>query len=281
MNPTTIEWVKNPDGSQGYTSNPFTGCLNGCPYCYARKLANGRLRQRYKKNTCIPVQKNSLEEAIARTDPFYPRFWPERLKDLDIKSPRGVFLCDMSDWCAPWWPVAWREELMAAIGKNPQHRIYLLTHQPQELHGFSPFPDNCWVGVTATDMAQAMDALDGMSNVKAKIRFLSLEPLLGPIPIDLLFEYDWLITGAMTGKRKQLIELNKQYPDLKLTRSLGKWTLQPKLEWILEIVDAAGKAHTPVFLKLNLVPGIADSLNPEKMKLQDGIWLRQEMPGDI
>ena len=50
MNRTTIEWVKNPDGTQGYTWNPITGCLNGCPYCYARKLANGRLKQRYLAN---------------------------------------------------------------------------------------------------------------------------------------------------------------------------------------------------------------------------------------
>ena len=43
MNKTQIEWVRNPDGTQGYTWNPITGCLNGCEYCYARKLANGRL----------------------------------------------------------------------------------------------------------------------------------------------------------------------------------------------------------------------------------------------
>ena len=55
MNKTSIEWVKNPDGSQGYTWNPVTGCLNGCEYCYARRLANTRLRDRYLKNEVFAV----------------------------------------------------------------------------------------------------------------------------------------------------------------------------------------------------------------------------------
>lgn len=50
MNRTTIEWVRNPDGSPGFTLNPVTGCLRGCAYCYARKLANGRLKKRYLAN---------------------------------------------------------------------------------------------------------------------------------------------------------------------------------------------------------------------------------------
>lgn len=53
MNKTSIEWAKNPDGTQGYTWNPVTGCLNGCEYCYARKLANGRLKSRYLANSGI------------------------------------------------------------------------------------------------------------------------------------------------------------------------------------------------------------------------------------
>jgi len=178
MNLTTIRWVKNQDDSQGFTLNPFTGCLNGCPYCYAKKLANGRLKQRYLANHNFP---NYLQVGFPHTesalfDPFYPRFWPERLKDLDIKSPKGIFLCDMSDWCAPWWPVAWREELMAAIRKNPQHRIYLLTHQPQELHGFSPFPENVWCGITATHPNAFIQACECLCEIKASIKFMSFQP---------------------------------------------------------------------------------------------------------
>ncbi len=50
INRTKIDWALNPDGLPGYTWNPITGCLNNCPYCYARKLANTRLRERYLAN---------------------------------------------------------------------------------------------------------------------------------------------------------------------------------------------------------------------------------------
>ena len=101
MNHTRIEWVKNPDGTQGYTWNPITGCLNGCPYCYARKLANGRLKQRYLANTNLApnakgdVAKLTISDrtAIERegdyADPFYPRFWEERL-DEPYRTPHPI-----------------------------------------------------------------------------------------------------------------------------------------------------------------------------------------------
>src|SRR4030042_7017041 len=95
MNRTPIEWVKNPDGSRGYTWNPITGCLNGCEYCYARKLANGRLRHRYIHGNYILAPGDRLLEKSL--DPFYPRYWPDKLKDDFGKNPKGIFVCDMSD----------------------------------------------------------------------------------------------------------------------------------------------------------------------------------------
>lgn len=296
MNPTTIEWVLNPDGSPGFTSNPFTGCLGpkgdgiNCPYCYAKQLANGRLKPLYLANRNFPPSAYFSTDSYcaAKADPFYPRYWPERLKDFYVKSPKGIFVCDMSDWAAPWIPMQWKEQLMAAISNNPQHRFYLLTHQPQELQKWSPYPENCWVGVTVTNYQEYLRATGVFCRVpliKAEVKFLSIEPLLTwRIPTDHLWlmhaGIGWLIIGAMTGKRKELMELSDRYPHLTLTQSLGKWTLQPKLEWILEIAEAADKANIPVFLKLNLVPMIADSLDPAKLKLYpDGMHLRQEMPG--
>ena len=63
MQKTKIEWVKSPNGKQGYTWNPITGCLNGCPYCYARKLANGRLKSRYLANV-YGLDNNQLRRRI-------------------------------------------------------------------------------------------------------------------------------------------------------------------------------------------------------------------------
>lgn len=231
MNPTTIEWALNQDGSPGFTSNPFTGCLGprgdgiNCPYCYAKWLSNGRLKPLYLANPNVAWTYEAdlpVFEAAATDNPFYPRFWPQRLQDLDVKSPRGIFLCDMSDWCAPWLPMAWKEELMAAIRRNPQHRFYLLTHQPQELPKWSPFPANCWVGVTATDIFSYEHALACLSHVKAKIKYLSIEPFLKHIDIRFFSDVaefqirgiNWLIIGAMTGRKNDLVQLSSQYPHL-------------------------------------------------------------------
>ena len=157
MNRTKIEWVKNPDGTQGYTWNPITGCNNqidgmcqgGNFPCYAYRLANGRLKQRYlaNKNTATD---NYDEDSY----PFYPRFWEERYLDMTTQrirkhcvSPRGIFVCDMSDLFGIGIPESWTRQVLEVCRNKSRHRFYLLTKQPQNLAKFSPFPDNCWVGV--------------------------------------------------------------------------------------------------------------------------------------
>ncbi|GAI41239.1 unnamed protein product [marine sediment metagenome] len=83
----------------------------------------------------------------------------------------------------------------------------------------------------------------------------------------------------MTCKAGDILHRGNKYPELKAMPYGKIWTLQPKLEWVLEIVEAADKAKIPGFLKNNLVPMIADSLNADKLKLYDeGVWLRQQMP---
>jgi len=270
MNRTKIEWVLNPDGTQGYTWNPITGCLNGCEYCYARKLANGRLRTRYLANTNITtadisVAIHPLDVVRRANDPFYPRFWPDRLEELigwikgltifeayhGLKTPKakGIFVCDMSDLFGIGIPETWTKQVMDVIEANPQHRFYLLTKQPQNLIKFSPFPDNCWVGVTVTCKDDFWRAFQGLGQIEAKVKYLSFEPLLGSIwdGIDATLIVDWVIIGAQTKPYKP-----------------------PKLEEVEEIIWACCKANIPVFIKDNLgfiIPGY-----------KKGDKLRQELP---
>ena len=254
MNKTQIEWALNPDGSPGYTWNPITGCLNGCDYCYARKLANTRLRGRYLANENIAVpddvmEKYRVEELLinAEYDPFYPRFWEDRFKIMKKRYWRlisgrmkpqkklGIFTCDMSDLFGIGIPEEWTRRVLDAIRVNAFDRFYLLTKQPQNLIKFSPFPDNAWPGVTTTDVKMFITAINWLDEIEAKVKYISFEPLLGRIPINgealRIAGIKWVIIGAQT-----------------------KPTVYPKNAWVREIEDACDKAGIPVFEKNNLYP---------------------------
>ncbi|KKN60098.1 hypothetical protein LCGC14_0535670 [marine sediment metagenome] len=275
MNKTQIEWALNPDGTPGYTWNPITGCLNGCEYCYARKLANTRLFKRYldERGILAPEWDGDISSQI---DPFYPRFWEDRLLDLKTKKPgrhifhkpRGIFVCDMSDLFGIGVPTEWTGKVMDTIKECPQHRFYLLTKQPQNLIKFSPFPDNCYVGITATDAQSCLSGLRGLEEVGAHVKFISFEPLLGHI--GGLWLEDWLKSG--TGISWVILG------------SQTKPTAMPKIEWVQEIVEAADKVGVKVFLKHNLYPlilkeGWANDIfwRPQPNRLLDS-ELRQEIP---
>lgn len=326
MNKTNIEWVRNPDGTQGYTWNAITGCLNhdnglckggGFP-CYAYKLANTRLKPLYLANENIVVPWGAAktepiyedirndpfyqEKAIARTwiekgkDPFYPRFWEDRVRE-EFGScyagaiPKGIFVCDMGDLFGIGVPEAWTRRILSHIGMSwyREHRLYLLTKQAQRLPEFSPFPENCWVGVTATTFMMFADAYYYLKQVKAKVKFLSFEPLLcwgvgaSPQPYPDLSKHlieccDWLIIGACTGTKKDMEELCKRYPKLTLMPYGNKWTAQPPIEWVSEIVEAADKVGIPVFLKDNLKPLFEQVYGQDPHSYYYHNGLRQEMP---
>ena len=274
MNKTKIEWVKNPDGTQGYTWNPITGCLNGCEYCYARKLANTRLKERYLANGNVAPpdmekERTKLEtlETIGKLvyDSFHPRFWEDRLKDpiKGYKRNKGIFVCDMSDLFGIGVPEEWTRRVLDVM-KHPwlsPTRFYLLTKQPQNLAKFSPFPDNCWVGVTATDSDMFDTAFRALMRITAKVKYISFEPLLDWTRTEGLINpikhLDWVIIGAQTKPYKP-----------------------PKIEWVQEIVEAADRAGVKVFLKNNLYPLLPCTKETKglfyyKHRLGE---LRQEMP---
>jgi len=280
MHRSKIEWVLNPDNKTlGWVWNPLTGCLNGCPYCYARRLANGRLRERYLANTNLaPTNQRSLIGVMAekspKANPFYPRFWSERMWLHELvgskRKAKGIFVCDMSDLFGIGIPEDWTRRVLDVIKKHSRHRFYLLTKQPQNLAKFSPFPNNCFVGVTATDAKMAEEAGFWLWEVKAKVKFISFEPLLERIPVhfaDYIGEgiegINWVIIGQCTPIKQSTM---------------------PKIEWVQEIVEAADKAGCKVFLKDNLKPllrndqGWTSALYVKARSCSGEEWLRQEMP---
>jgi len=274
MNKTSIEWVRNPDGTQGFTWNPITGCLNhvngmckgGNFSCYAYKLANGRLKKRYLENEfeCLNADLKN---------PFAPRFWFSKLEQPKmVKKPSGIFACDMGELFGSWLEDdqcdVWQTAIFRVINECPQHRFYLLTKQPQNLINFSPFPKHCWVGATLTlkvdDYGKQMGmnsfaTLACLKEVKTTIKFISFEPLLGQLgegfkPIWWAEQFkevgiNWIIIGGQTKPYKP-----------------------PKLEWVQEIEDAADKVNIPIFEKDNLVPLFTEN------EITTG--LRQEFPNE-
>lgn len=296
MNRTSIEWVKNPDGSQGYTLNSKTGCQNHTPEglclgglfpCYGFRLANGRLKPIYLANYNLALPDGTLDPQIierAYLDPFYPRFWEERLKQpYQILKSIGIFLDDMSDWMGDYWPREWTEAELQMMRDNPQHRIYTLTKQAQNLIKFSPFPENCWVGVTATGYKAFNNAIDKLKCIEAKVKYISLEPLLEAIPFNIerlaYCGIGWLIIGACTGTWRDMVAISAKYPELAIMPYGKKWTAQPRIEWVKEIVQAADKAGIPVFLKDNLKPLIGENRGHTFPGFAYREKLRQKMPG--
>ncbi|MCM1478295.1 MAG: phage Gp37/Gp68 family protein, partial [Muribaculaceae bacterium] len=162
MNKTKIEWSNS-------TWNPVTGCLHGCEYCYARKIANrfGGINKivesaaeegiglddvyfrnpEYFYELDEPVR-NSKGKAEPYPTNFYPAFHRYR---LDIpqkwKDPRTIFVCSMADLFGDWVPNSWIEEVIEACRNAPQHSYLFLTKNVKRYAEYGvPTSGNMWYG---------------------------------------------------------------------------------------------------------------------------------------
>ncbi len=217
---------------------------------------------------------------------FTPTLHPERLlSPLSIKQPARIGVCFTGDLFGEWvdseqkcngvWqlekistgqqacvtapPLHWL--IKAVINACPQHTFVFLTKNPAGLLKWEPFPDNCWVGVSSTNGLHFAAMNERLREVKAKVKYISVEPLLewDTNLQDTSFTWskrviNWLVIGALTGSKAELVEFQKKYTALTLMPYKKKWSLQPPIEWVSEIVEAADKAGVKVFLKDNLEP---------------------------
>lgn len=239
MNKTGIEWCD-------MTWNPVTGCLHGCEYCYARRIA-GRFGTKLPDNSGYPEAHDGVHclEWKIKDNPypylFEPTFLPFRLKEPEQKTkPQTIFVCSMSDLFGAWVPDEWIEAVFEACEKAPQHRYLFLTKNPQRYAdlaraGKLPQQENMWYGSTLDSMTA--------QRYPGRIRdntFVSIEPLTERMDVGLgSFGGDkWVIIGAETGTRA------------------GKVT--PEKEWVDTICAAADITHAAVFMKDSLLPIVGE-----------------------
>ena len=217
------------------TWNPLTGCYHGCEYCYARRMA-----ERFGSKNHPPCDD---VVAIWRGKPLYvsrsfsppfpwkfaPTFYPQRLDEpRRRKKPTKIFVVSSGDLFGDWVPDNWIEEVIKVVHDCPQHTFQFLTQNPVRLIGYD-WPDNCWVGATATNGASMPDVLSALALVDAEVRFISLEPLLGEV--DTLWPHlEWLIIGPQSGPGGG----------------------QPERIWVQKLIEEARWHGIPVWLKGNL-----------------------------
>jgi protein gp37 len=190
---TTIEWTDA-------TWNPMTGCTKlsaGCDNCYAFALSQTKTRDVYLRQA--PVK----DTPSNRLEPFAPRFWEQRLdQPRSWRSPKRVFVNSMSDVFHAHFTLDMIRRVFAVMEECPQHQFQVLTKRPERalrLANRLPWPENIWLGtsVETIDVARRVDAL---RDVPATVRFLSCEPLLGPLDGLRLDGIHWVIGGGESGR---------------------------------------------------------------------------------
>lgn len=191
---TGIEWTDA-------TWNPMTGCTKisaGCDHCYAYTLSQTKTRDAYLRRA--PVR----DTAANRLEPFAPRFWPDRLlQPLSWRSPKRIFVNSMSDVFHAHFSLEQIHRVFEVMVHAPQHQFQVLTKRPERalrLADQLPWTENIWIGASIEDMRVAHRA-DTLREIhQAAVRFVSAEPLLGPLDELDLTHIHWVIGGGESGR---------------------------------------------------------------------------------
>ena len=188
---SAIEWTDA-------TWNPTTGCDRvspGCDHCYALTLskrlkAMGQPKYQTDGDPRTSGPGFGITEHPAALE--LPRTW---------RPPRRVFVNSMSDLFHPKVTAEFITRVFEVMVDTPQHQYQVLTKRPKRaaaLAGELPWPSNVWLG-TSIETDDYVDRADALRRVPAAVRFLSLEPLLGPLPSLELVDIDWVIVGGESG----------------------------------------------------------------------------------
>jgi len=198
MGKTKIEWTEfswNPMNGCKHQENDMTIFSDGCTRCYARKLVNLRQEQWKKKYP----------------NGFAVTLHPEMLKEpYRWKNNRLVFVCSMGDLFHDAVPFEFIRNLFNVMNDTPQHTYQLLTKRAENLVKYAPlltWTDNIHMGVTVEHI-RYKHRIDLLRQVRARIRFLSCEPLLGSLSGIDLTDIHWVIAQGETGDGFRIADVN-------------------------------------------------------------------------
>ena len=207
---SSIEWTES-------TWNPLTGCTkisSGCMNCYAERLAR-RLQamgnSNYRNGFDITMHENSLE---------IPLKW---------KKPQTIFVNSMSDLFHEEVPDDFIFRVFEIMCRADWHHFQILSKRSERLANISsrlPWAPNIWMGVSVEDSANLF-RIDHLRTTSARLKFISIEPLLGPIPDLNLKSIDWVIVGGESGPKARAIEKS----------------------WVLDIQRHCEESRVPFFFK--------------------------------
>ena len=239
---TKIEWATA-------SWSPITGCTpisEGCQNCYARRMAI-RLGGRF---------------GYPQDDPFRVTFHPDRLGQPERwRKSRRIFVCSMGDLFHENIHEETIRDLFAIMVHESHHTYLLLTKRPERMDHIidwigNEFPlgrkPNIWLGVSVENQARADERIPILLQIPAVVKFVSIEPMLGPVDISKYLrpgsrQLDWVIMGAESGPKARPM----------------------RYEWAFDIADQCQAAGVPLFYK----QGPDDNGNWCKMPaLQGLVW---------
>lgn len=210
MAQSSIEWTE-------MTWNPVTGCTKvsaGCKFCYAEVMSK-RLKamgvEKYKDGFKLRMHEDALN---------IPYTW---------KKQKVVFVNSMSDLFHKDVPLEFIQKVFKVMNENGQHTFQVLTKRADrllELHTQLNWTHNIWMGVSVEDL-RVMSRVDLLRQTNARTKFLSCEPLIGPLHDLNLQNIDWVIVGGESGRKARPMDA----------------------DWVLDIMDQCSAANVAFFFK--------------------------------
>jgi len=210
MAETTIEWTDR-------VWNPVTGCTKispGCKHCYAERMAKrleGMGQPNYRNGFKLTLQPKMLD---------IPLGW---------RTPQRIFVNSMSDLFHADVPLEYIQGVFDVMRRANWHQYQILTKRSERLRELSPFlkwPEHVWMGVSVEN-ANYVHRIDDLRHTGAAVKFLSLEPLLGPLPKLNLRGIDWVIVGGESGPGARPMDR----------------------QWVMNLRDQCLRADVPFFFK--------------------------------